>query len=115
MKSLILLFTLFYFFTYSADSKKEEKCYYFGISRPIKSDSTFNTGFYFDIKDTTGAAIRSNKLSVKWREVVDKRCATPSGCTSDLNVYFTWEDAKKNFDNAFKIYAGNYKLEKVPF
>ena len=115
MKSLLFIIPIFCFFSYSSESKKIEKCYYFGLSRPIKSDSTFNTVFYFDIKDTTGAAIRSNKLAVKWSEIVDKRCATSSGCTSDLNVYFTWEEAKKNLDNAIKIYGVNYKLEKVPF
>lgn len=112
MKSLLLI-PVFYLF--GILQQEEERCYYFGLSRPTKTDAVFNIVLYSDIKDTLCDSRNWPGLSAKWTRLVNNICGNANECTSDLNYYTTKEQAEKNLNDALKKYGKQYKLEKINF
>ena len=42
---------------------------------------------------------------MQWRKLVDKECRNQTGCTSDINAYSAYEDAKIQYKNTKKWYS----------
>jgi|SRR5687768_3541091 len=111
----VLLITAFYLFIGHSISVKEQTYYYFCVSRSIDTNSSIKTFLYTNIKDTTCNELDIKSITERWANFIKARCQNVSDCTSDLNYYKSYEDAKKQLDGFIKRNSAIHKLENVQF
>ena len=100
-------------------STGQNKYYYFCVSHSCHNAQMDNTEyiFYTEVKEITCEEAYMKTLSEKWGTYIDNNCMNDNGCTSDLNSYNTYENAKKEFQKTKKLYSDltKYKCSQVDF
>ena len=88
----------------------ERKQYYYFVDSKPKPANNFTEKasiLYTDVMTVFGNEVELAKLTKEWSDIVRSKCLNPNGCTSDLNSYSTYEQAKTQLDNVLKRYADN--------
>lgn len=93
--------------------------YYFCYSKPKGSsvDSAVKNILYTDILKISGNEQIIKERTSKWFKLVQNKCQSPNGCTSDLMAYNTAQEAEAMLNEMFATYNNpeEFKLEKVDF
>lgn len=118
---LLSLFSLVTLFTFACSkeltSSKNIAYYYCTSHRWTKEDSTINHILYTDIlKITMDEQVIKEKTS-EWHNLVTVRCKNITGCTSDLNYYYSAEEAIASRNKMLAIFKNpeKYQIEKIEF
>ena len=121
MKNLYFLFllTLLAFGCCKNMPSTTKTTYYFCYSRPKSNsvDSSIKSILYTDILKIDGDEQVIKERTSKWFELVQSRCKSLNGCTSDLMSYNTALEAEAMKIELLEIYNNpeEFKMEKVEF
>jgi len=100
------------------DQPRKNIYYYFCDSKPWSGKNLAPKSgiLYTEIKKIVGDESVIKALTNEWANLVRNTCTNTNGCTSDLNYYENYEDAKKQFDNMLKRYNDTalYDCRKIP-
>lgn len=119
MKCLFIIpfFLTLYSSTFEKSTKKT--FYYFCVSKSWESVNQTDKNFILitEVKGIDCEEAYFKTKAAEWRILADSLCENKSGCTSDLNYYPTFNDAKIQFDKAWQFYSDTkkYYLKKVYF
>jgi len=100
------------------DQPEKKLYYYFCDSKPWSGKNLAPKSgiLYTEVKKIScdEAAIRA--LTNEWANLVKSICTNANGCTSDLNSYTSYEEAKKQLDNMLRKYSDTvlYDCRKIP-
>jgi hypothetical protein len=118
---LLLLFLLPALSNNHSIVKKDTKetYYYFCVSRALKSTGT-NEKQYVLLTELKKVNCDETYLDTKahdWSNFVNDICKNESGCTSDLNSYRTFREAKLQYQKTQRNFSdkNKYQFKKVSF
>ncbi|MBK7357645.1 MAG: hypothetical protein IPI45_14135 [Saprospiraceae bacterium] len=113
--SLLILFT----FACSKDltTSKNIVYYYCSSHKWTKEESKIAYILYTDILKINKDEQAIKEKTSDWGNYVKVRCKNTTGCTSDLNIYNSAEEAVARRNEMFDIYKNSekYQIEKVEF
>jgi len=116
--SLLSILTLFTY-TCSKDlTPSKNIVYYYCCSHKwTKEDSKITYILYTDILKINRDEQVIKEKTFKWAKLVNVRCKNITGCTSDLNYYYSAEEAFARRNEMFELYKNSdkYQIEKVEF
>lgn len=121
MKTLLWLLAPVLFSSKPVTEPKSEKkiYYYFCWSKPAPpmASSGKATLLYTDIRKLEEEDAFFKAKAYEWGELVNKICANPNGCSSDLNYNTSYSINKGNFDNILQYYSDTSKfiIKKIDF
>ncbi len=118
---LLALFSLLTVFTFSCSkdlTNYNNTAYYFCLShKRTQKDSTINYIIYTDILKITKDEQLIKEKTLEWSQLVKTQCKNTSGCTADLNYYYSEKEAETRRTEMLAYYKNlqKYQVEKIAF
>ena len=118
---LLALFSLLTLFTFAGSkdlATSNNTVYYFCLShKRTPPDSTINYILYTDILKIEEDEQLIKEKTLEWSQLVKTQCKNTSGCTADLNYYYSVKDAETRRTEMLAYYKNlqKYQVEKIAF
>ena len=113
---LLALFSLLTLFTFAGSkdlATSNNTVYYFCLShKRTPPDSTINYILYTDILKIDEDEQLIKEKTLEWSQLVKTQCKNTSGCTADLNYYYSVKDAETRKKEKRKVYNNGNPFNK---